>query len=127
MTPRTTTKAPAAPAELAAPGRKLWREVAGAYDLDVHERPILAEACRLADRAAELEAAIEADGLTVTGSAGQPRLNPAVAEVRQTRVALTRCLGAIAFPGEDGTPQKAANRHGRKAAVARWRGADGGA
>lgn len=124
MTPRTP-RTPTAPAGLDAAGRALWREVAGAYDLDHHEIPILVEACRLADRAAELEAAIEADGLTVTGSAGQPRLNPAVAEVRQTRVALTRCLGAIAFPGEDGIPQKAASRHGRKAAVARWRSADG--
>ncbi len=121
----TPSKPPKAPTTLAAAGRALWNEVAGEYDLDHHERPILVEACRLADRAAELEAAIAADGLTVAGSTGQPRLNPAVAEVRQTRVALTRCLGAIAFPGEDGVARKAAGRHGQRAAVARWKSADG--
>ena len=112
------------PDGLADAGRALWEQVAAVYEVDAHERPLLAEACRLADRCAELEESIEEHGITVEGSKGQPRLHPAVAEVRQTRVALTRVLGAIAFPNEDGVPVKAGTRHASKAAVARWKGTE---
>ena len=111
-----------APVGLGDAGRELWEQVASVYEVDAHERPLLAEACRLADRCAQLEESIEEHGLTVEGSTGQPRLHPAVAEVRQTRVALTRVLGAIAFPNEEGVPVKAGSRHASKAAVARWKG-----
>ena len=110
-----------APAGVAAAGRGLWRQITDVYDVDAHEVPHLVEACRLADRIAELEELIATDGLTTRGSAGQVRLNPAVAEVRQSRLALARCLGYMSFPDASSRFGSAASLRGRRAAEARWR------
>lgn len=59
---------------------------------------MLEAACRQADDIRRLEQAIEQDGLMVVGSASQRRLNAAVTEVRQGRIALQQLVGAIAFP-----------------------------
>lgn len=116
-----------APAGLGKAGRALWRQITATYDLDAAERPLVEQACQLADRVAELEDQIATDGLMVAGSTGQPRLHPAVAEARQTRVALARCLGQVAFPDEQGRPMTASSVHAQGAAVIRWRGAPRGA
>lgn len=102
-------------------GSALWEAVTVEYQLEPHERVLLAEACRLADRVAGLEAVVEREGLMVTGSMGQPRLHPAVAEIRQSRLTLVRVLGGISYPDQDGRPLTAAGRHAQVAAIERWR------
>jgi hypothetical protein len=56
----------------------------------------------------------------VAGAAGQPRLNMAVVELRQARVALARLLGDVKLPDDEGTPATVASARGRRAAAARW-------
>ena len=76
---------------------------------------------------AALEAAIAEAGVTVRGSAGQPRLNAAVTEVRQGRLALAKILGQLALPAEtepDERPMTARQRQAQKAANARWTARD---
>jgi hypothetical protein len=75
-----------APSGLSKAGRALWREVTCAYELDPHELLALAEACRLADLAADLEASARERGLTVQ----------AVAEVRKLRQAVSTAVRDLA-------------------------------
>jgi phage terminase small subunit len=88
----------------------LWRSVLAAvhdgWELDERDLAVLERACRLADRAAELEAAITEHGTMTKGSTGQLVVNPAVAEARQTHAAVARLLGQIEI-----APPKATTRH----------------
>lgn len=86
------------------------------------EVELLRECCRLLDECEVLRERIAIDGMTVLGSAKQPRIHPAVAELRQSRLALGRLLGQLDLPDENGdalpTPTQA---RARTAAQARWR------
>jgi hypothetical protein len=110
------------PAGLGKAGRGLWRDLTRRYEFDHEgELTILAAACRQLDSVAALEAAITADGLTVTGSTGQVRVHPAVAEARQGRLALSRLLSDLRIPSEDaGETEKRTTAAARRAAAARW-------
>ena len=111
---------PRAPSGLGTSGRALWRRLVGSYEFVEHELALLEVACRQADDVAALEELIAADGLIVAGSSGQPRLNAAVTEVRQGRLALGKLLGQLALPDEDDRPMTASGSQARKAADARW-------
>ena len=113
---------PDPPDHLGAAGRDLWATVGRDLVFEAHELPLLTSACEVADRIAALEAVIAEEGVTVAGSKGQPRLHPAVAEVRQSRLAMARLLGQIAIETGEGHLANAASIHGRRAATARWRG-----
>lgn len=83
---------------------------------DGREFEWLEQARHLANRIAELEECISADGLTVVLNSGRAVLHPAVAEVRQHRAALARVLAGIQMEEtnvKDPTKQKAAQ--------AKWR------
>lgn len=120
----TGKRTPTAPKGLSVAGKALWRDVhaglSAAFELDERETALLAMAGRQADDVAELEAILKRDGLSVTGSTGQPRLHPAVAELRQGRLALARLLGGLELPNAEEVPTSAASQRGRKAAEARW-------
>lgn len=53
------------------------------------------------------------DALLVAGSTGQPRVNPAVAELRSHRLALSRLLRELDLPAEAlaPAPRPVATRH----------------
>jgi phage terminase small subunit len=131
------SSAPRAPNGLEAPGKALWRAVhndlPSGWEFDGRDLQLLAQACRQIDVVAGLEAEIERRGLFVRGSQMQSRLNPAIAEARQGRLAVGRLLGLIHMPtDEDSKPVSAASERARKAAQSRWRqramrqaGADG--
>ena len=70
-------------------------------------------------RRAALERAVKRDGTMVRGASGQRRLNGAVPEIRQGRIALARLLGEVDLAGEQ-APQTAGTRRARKAAETRW-------
>lgn len=110
-----------APGGLGGEGRALWRAVTAELVLETPaERRWLADACRLADRAAVLAAAIEADGHVIAGRWG-PVLNPAIAEERRLRTACGQLLGRITVSGQDaGTAT--ASELGRRLARSRWQG-----
>lgn len=114
--PEMPSRTHRAPSKLGPAGRALWRNVTADFDFGASELAVLAAACRQADDVALLEAAIVADGVTVTGSQGQPRLNAALTEVRQGRLALAKLLGALALPDEDDDrPMTASQRRAQKA------------
>ncbi len=105
-------------------GRALWQSIdkglPDGWELDERERAILVLAARQADDLARLEALIAKHGAMVTGSAGQPVLNPAIAEARQARIAIDRLLGKLELPDEQEEPRSEAGKRARHAARARW-------
>jgi len=109
-----------APTGLGQAGRALWRSLAGIYRFMPHELAILELACRQADDVGRLEELLARDGLVVPGSNRQPRLNAAVTEVRQGRLALGKLLGQLSLPDEEARPMSDASRRAKKAADARW-------
>jgi Phage terminase, small subunit len=90
------------------------------------ELELLAEACRSLDELDALRRAVVKDGATVTGSRGQRRTHPALAELRQGRAELRRLLDALGIPqplaaaaGGDGVVSLT-SRRAQHAARARW-------
>lgn len=112
------------PPMFGAAGTSLWSAVTERYDLTPHESELLASACAMRDMIARLEALLE-ESLTTTGSTGQVRLNAAVTELRQHRVALSRLLTDLALPADvdpDSEPVKLpspASQRASRAAKAR--------
>jgi hypothetical protein len=109
------------PTDLGKSGKSLWAAVTGSFVLEAHHEIALASACRHSDMVSRLEVLLK-DSLTVTGSAGQVRLSPAVAELRQHRLALSKLLIDLALPAEtvaELAPSAASNK-ASKAASVRW-------
>ncbi len=92
------------PSGLAARGRAFWSQAVDTYELTESELALLVEVCRLMDECEALREAIATEGTTVAGSRGQPRVHPALGELRQHRLALGRLLSQLALPDEDDTP-----------------------
>ena len=115
---------PKPPSGLASAGRSLWARIVGdlpeGFEFDARELALLAAACRQADAIAALEQSIKRDGHVVRGAAGQRRLNGAVTEARQGRIALARLLGELDLPAEDAKTQTASSQRARRAADVRW-------
>lgn len=115
---------PRTPRNLGPAGRALWHAVTGRYSLAAHELVLLESAARHADMAARLEDLLK-DGLLTVGASGQPRLNAAVTELRQSRLALSKLLTDLALPAdvdEDSQPitlPSPASRQASKAASIR--------
>ena len=90
---------PKPPPPLQTAGKKLWGAIlADAPEnviLDGRERSILATACAQAGQNAALAEALNNEGLTVVGAAGQRRLSAAATELRQGRLALAKLLGQV--------------------------------
>ena len=110
-----------APSGLGRSGRALWRDINAEYGLAPHESVILVQCCRVADRLDAIEAELAAaDALVVTGSTGQPRCHPLLAEQRaQMRVleSLSRAL-SIPLPSEEIGRRRSPTA--REAALQRW-------
>ena len=120
MTDRTPPKAPEG---LSATGRRLWAailaDLPSEMELEARELVVLEAAARQSDVIASLERAVRRDGVMVKGASGQRRLNGAVSEVRQGRIALARLLGDLDLPAEQ-VPQTASSKRARRAAQTRW-------
>ena len=76
-------------------GEAFRDHVLDAFELDGPETELLEEVCRLLDRADELQAAIDADGVVVTSARGDRRVHPAVSKRRQVSLAIGRLLGQL--------------------------------
>jgi hypothetical protein len=115
-----TRRAPSAPSGLGKSGRALWREVNSEFGFAAHELAVLLQVCRVVDRLDAIEAELAGADLTVTGSTGQPRAHPLLAEQRaQMRVleSLSRAL-SIPLPGESVGHRRSPSA--RDAALQRW-------
>ena len=115
---------PSPPSGLNAAGRRLWdailNDLAEGLELDARELVILAAACRQADTNSALERSIRRHGVTVGGSKGQQRLNAAVTELRQGRLALARLLGDVDLAESSPAVQSPGSRRAQKASHVRW-------
>jgi hypothetical protein len=111
------------PPGLKAPGRKLWAAVTGPYVLTPAELEMLGQACRTSDELDRLERAVrELSDLVTTGSTGQLKPHPLLAEVRAHRLLLERLTTALNLPEDtEEVGTRASSRHARKAAEGRWR------
>jgi hypothetical protein len=73
------------------------------------------------DRLDALAEAVAADGLTVAGSAGQPRPHALLAEQRQAQLALGRLLDLLGLTEPvDERPESWTSARARRATEARW-------
>lgn len=108
------------PAGLGKAGRALWRSITGEWELDPRELALLSAACRQSDDVAALEAALATDGLVTLGSAGQPRMNAVITELRQSRMAVAKLLVDLRLPSEDEAPMTATQLRASRAASRRW-------
>lgn len=93
-------------------------ELPDGYRFDARDLVLLAAAERIAARIDALEAELESTGLMVSGSTGQLRLNPVVAEIRLQQTALARVLDGVHIPAGEGSVKKSP-RH-QRAARQRW-------
>ena len=111
------------PTGLRAPGKQLWSAVAAKYVLTPAELTKLAGACRTKDELDRLEKAVRAlPELTTTGSAGQIKPHPLLAEARAHRLLLERLTTALCLPEEDQeVGLRPGQRHAQRAAQGRWR------
>jgi hypothetical protein len=101
---------------------QLWESVVETYVLTPSELAMLEQAARTTDELVRLEQAIrELPDLTAKGSAGQLKPHPLLSEVRAHRTLLERLTTSLALPNVDEKEgATAAQRHARRAAVARW-------
>lgn len=119
----TPSSPPKVPLGLAARGRAFWRRTVASFVLSETEVELLGEVCKLLDECDSLHAVVAVDGVTVPGSSGQPRVHPALGELRQHRLAVGRLLAQLALPGdEEGTLDSPSRARARRAAAARWSG-----
>ena len=103
---------PRPPRGLKAAGRKLWREVQERYELEEHETALLREMARTLDTMEALYVVVEERG-EVDAETG--RLNPALAEWRQQKIAFARLSAALRLPaGDEGDQQAGARRPQRR-------------
>lgn len=108
-----------APKGLTTVGRSLWRDVTTKYQLRADELRVLEAACREADLIDRLESAMPDAKLIVTGSQGQPVINPMVPELRQHRATMAQLLRQLKLP-DDGASAEQRSNQARDAANARW-------
>ncbi|OZE81930.1 terminase [Rhodococcus sp. 15-649-1-2] len=106
--------APSAPAGLKDSGAALWASTTGAFDLEPHELTTLREVCRTVDAIDALQSVVDRDGV-MNESAQGVRAHPALVELRQQRLALTKLVAALAIPA-DALPGQA-KQYGIKGAV----------
>lgn len=115
------TRSPSAPTDLGTRGRRVWRETLAKWDLTKPELELLAEVCRRLDRIDAYRTVIDAEGLMVAGSMGQWVPHPLLAAERAEVTLVSKLLGQLALPDEDGavvaTPLQA---RARRAAQSRW-------
>ncbi len=116
---------PPPPRGLKAPGRALWGQLQEALpptaEFDERDLAILALAARQADDVAALEREIRTEGVVVTGSQGQPRLNALVTEARQGRAAIAKLLTDLDLGEQEvERPRSPRSRRAQHAAEVRW-------
>jgi hypothetical protein len=82
-------------------GRALWESITGAFDLEPHERSVLAQVVKVADRVAALDAVVDDQGVLSDDPKRGTVAHPALVESRQQRLTLARMLTALRLPDAD--------------------------
>lgn len=82
-------------------GKALWRSVIEACEPNPAELAILAEFCCVLQEIEQLREVLAQSEMTVASSAGQPRPNPLLAELRRHRELADRLARTLALPSDD--------------------------
>lgn len=110
------------PTALGAAGKRLWTtlidDVPASWQLGARDLDTLEDACAIEDTIAALEKSIKRDGEVLVSDKGGHRVNPAVTEVRQCRVAKMRLLAQVDL--EERTVSTPTQRRAQNAANVRW-------
>ncbi len=113
----TTNTPPPPPPDGSCPsGVDLWNDIVKAFDLDQHELSLLTQAVGTLNVIDTLEASVAELGPMLTSSQGD-RVNPAIGELRQQRIALARLLGALRLPSGDDNDMRPGSRPSRRTGV----------
>lgn len=91
-----------APAGLGASGLALWNSITEAFDLDVWDQQMLAQACRISDRLDTINKELQAAPLTFKNSKGDIVTHPLTVELRMSAQALQKMIAGLRLPDEDG-------------------------
>ncbi len=111
------------PADLEAPGRELWLAVRRDWVLLPTEDRLLEEACRTLDELRRIEQALSDSDVITTGSKGQRRADPLLAEARAHRLTLRGLfdsLGISEAEADAGSAEAQRSHAGRSLARQRW-------
>ena len=115
------TPSAAGAVDLAATGRKLWRDTVAVYELRPDELPLLAEMARTVDDLEVMRAALREWGPLWRATKGSRVPNPLLTEIRGYRLVLARLAGQLGLPDEGvATSRTPAQRRASKASRARW-------
>ena len=99
----STERPQAPPVGLKANGRGLWSSITDDYDLEEHERALLAQAARVVDLLDELDEVVRREGAMVTGPQGLIA-HPAAKEARAQASPWPACSPRCACrPGKKAT------------------------
>lgn len=113
-------KPPAAPRNLSARARRLWRDVLQRYSLRVDELVLLEQAWRTLDDLDRVSDELRGAELVVPGSMKQPTAHPLLLEARGLRTVFAAHLRQLGLPDVDGTVGAAQPTQQATAARARW-------
>lgn len=113
----TKTRAPRAPKDLAATGRRLWLAVQADLELDPHEELLLLQACRCADRLEDIATRLVRAPLTTTNARGDEVPNPLLVEQRMQGAALARLFASLRMPTGDESADGGLQRPQRRGAA----------
>ena len=98
----------ASPEGLRSSGLALWRSITDTYEVEEHERALLAQAARTVDLLDELDEVVRREGSMILGPQGLTA-HPAAKEARAQSITLARLLAALRLPsGEEGDEQATA-------------------
>lgn len=105
-----------APRHLGRAGRRLWRSILDKFELSEHETALLLQACAVADVCADLQKRVQAEGTMTRDRLGETRANPALVELRQQQILLTRLIVALRVPlgDQDGAPDGRGQHRGTR-------------
>jgi P27 family predicted phage terminase small subunit len=101
--PKSRAVLPTRPRNLGPRGRKEWLKVwtAGHWLHDDQDYAWVEQIVRAYDDIDVFRVRIEADGLVVKGSLGQPVAHPLVAEIRKCEATIRTCLSILGFSPTD--------------------------
>jgi hypothetical protein len=103
---------PRMPSRLGDAGRRLWKAVVGEFDLHEHELAVLRQACHTADHCDRLEQQLATSDALTTTAAGNPKINPLLAEARLQRLLLGRLLVSLRIPlGDEDNSDRRTGQH----------------
>jgi hypothetical protein len=100
------------PAGLGTAGKELWLSVVEEWELDVHEKHLLLQACRTSDRLDAMAEILATAPMTVENKRGDTVPHPLLTESRQQSLTLSRLLASIRMPAGDEADMSRPQRRG---------------